>query len=209
MKPWTQSFDIDMETLFDCRNVFTSVCHSVHRGGCLHLGPGGVNLPRQTHHPDRRTPLKTPLPGQTPPWTDTLLGKHHSGRQPPRQTQSLVRHPPEQTSPWIDNPLPGRHPLGRQPPPRRRPQQRMVCILLKCILVPLFFFFSLIQVFALTTCTWGLWDNFSIHILVNLVFRFIDASLDHNCIKTQKKDLWGGDRSNPLMSHCFMLSSKS
>ena len=54
-------------------NVFTPVCHSVHKGrvsasgsggGCLPLGPGGV-------HPPGQTP-----PRQTPPWADTHLGRH-------------------------------------------------------------------------------------------------------------------------------------
>ena len=52
-------------------NVFTPVCHSVHRGECLHLVRGTCPLGR---HP----------PGQTPSRAD--------GRHPP----SLGRHPPAQ-----------------------------------------------------------------------------------------------------------------
>ena len=65
-------------------NVFTPVCHSVHRGcipacngrGCT---PPGQTPPRQTS--PRQTPLR-----QTPPWPDNPhLGRHYLplGRQPP------------------------------------------------------------------------------------------------------------------------------
>ena len=51
-------------------NVFTPVCHSIHRGGCLPLDLGGMSA--------------------TPPWADTHPGRHPSvdtspGRHPPAQ----------------------------------------------------------------------------------------------------------------------------
>ena len=81
-------------------NVFTSVCHSVHRGSVRQTPPLGRHTPRQT--PPRQTsllgrysPRQTHPPGQTPPWADTPLGRHTLG----------------QTSLWADT-LPGRHPQG-------------------------------------------------------------------------------------------------
>ena len=77
--------------------VFTSICHSVHRG------------------------VYTPPPGRHP-WADTPLGRHPSGQTPP-----IGRHPSGQTSLWADAPLGrdpqadtplnpvGKHPLGRLP----------------------------------------------------------------------------------------------
>ena len=70
-------------------NVFTPVCHSVHRGGV------GVCLGS----------WQTP----THPMADTLLGKHPLGRHPPGQT------PPWANTPWADTLL-GRHPPGQTPP---------------------------------------------------------------------------------------------
>ena len=94
-------------------NVFTPVCHSVHRGvGVWQTPPCG---PWADTTPPGRTPLgRYPLPGQTPP-----LGRHPPGQTPPRQT------PPGQTPPL------GRHP----PPPGRWLLQWTVRILLEYILV--------------------------------------------------------------------------
>ena len=93
-------------------NVFTPVCHSVHRGGSA----------THTHtHTWADTPGKTPPPGQTPflgrhpSWADTLPpGRDPSGRyhQPPVQCmlgygQQVGSTPPEQTQP---------PPLGRHLP---------------------------------------------------------------------------------------------
>ena len=65
------------------------VCDSVHKGGCLPLGPDGVSASGSR--------------GCTPP-RQTPLGRH-----PSRQTS------PRQTPPLADTPLPGRH----LPPPRQ------------------------------------------------------------------------------------------
>ena len=102
-----------------------SVSHSVHRGVCISAcigvsatGSGGMYTPIGRHLLGRHLP-------DTPPWTDTPLGRHPPWADiPPRQT------PPGQTStwtdtPWADIPL-GRHPLhdtspSWQTPPRQTP----------------------------------------------------------------------------------------
>ena len=61
-------------------NVFTPVCHSVHRGGVC-LWSRGVS---------------TTPPGQTPPADPP--GRHPLGRHPLADTPSLGRHP------WADTP---------------------------------------------------------------------------------------------------------
>ena len=94
-----------------------------------------------------------PLASRQPPWTDTpLAGRHHlagrhplAGRDPPcRQTppgRKTPSPPPAGRHPLAGRHLPGRHPLaGRYPPERLL--QRVVRILLDCILV--FIFFALI-----------------------------------------------------------------
>ena len=53
-------------------NVFTPVCHSVHRGVC-HTPLG--RPPWQTPPWQTPSPEQTPSPGQTPPW-QTPLGRH-------------------------------------------------------------------------------------------------------------------------------------
>ena len=61
------------------------------------------------------------------PWADTpssLIPPGQTAPRPPGQTPPPVRHPPGQISPQAD-----------PPPPIRRPLQRMVRILLGCILV--------------------------------------------------------------------------
>ena len=83
-------------------NIFTPVCHSVHRGGSasVHAGippqsrhpPQEQTLPQSRHHPplgadtpqSRHPPKQTP-PKQTPPWKQTLAyslraaGTHPTG----------------------------------------------------------------------------------------------------------------------------------
>ena len=73
-------------------NVFTHVCHSVHRG-CVY-----PSMHWGRHSPWADTPQQTP-PGR-PPWADTPY---------PLADNPLGRHPPKQTPL-----LPGRHPPGRQ-----------------------------------------------------------------------------------------------
>ena len=89
--------------------VFTRVCDSVHRGGCLPqcmLGyPPGADTPQSRH----------------PPRADT----------PPEQTPPQSRHPQEQTPPIPLTPPGSRlwHMVNEQP----------VRILLECILVYIYF----------------------------------------------------------------------
>ena len=88
------------------------VSHSVHMG----VYSPKVDTPwADTHW--QTPPLGRHSPGQT------LPGRHHLGRHP------LGRHP-QQTPLWVDTPSPPRWPL-----------QQIVCILLDCILVYLFFSF--------------------------------------------------------------------
>ena len=59
-------------------------------------------------------------PGQTPPGTDTPLGRHPPGQTLPCpwQTPPLGQtpHPGRQTHTPLSRPPPGRHPPGRHPP---------------------------------------------------------------------------------------------
>ena len=92
-------------------NVFTCVCHHVHRGMS-----------------GRHNPWQTPPDRQTPPW---------QADNPDRQTPP-GRHLPWQTdTSWqVDTLLASIHPLaGRTHLPQRWPLQRTVRILLECILV--------------------------------------------------------------------------
>ena len=76
-------------------NVFTPVCHSVHRGAvCLSAGW------------DTHIPWADP-PGQTPPWADTPWVDTPWADTPWADT-------PGQTPPWAH--LPARRPLGRYTP---------------------------------------------------------------------------------------------
>ena len=140
-------------------NVFTPVCHSVHRGGVSQhaLGshdqpplyntgvgwqtPPRAPMPSQT--PRQADTPRAPMPSQTPSQADTPLGRH----------PLLGRHPSWVDTPWAEPlPSPARHPsswadtpLDRQPsPPPRRP------LLLECIFVQricgFFFIFFLQQV---------------------------------------------------------------
>ena len=94
-------------------------------------------------HWDRQppSPLDRHPPGQTPHWSDTPLVRHSSWSDiPPGQTPPQSDNPPSQTLPlWSDTPPGQTHtcadtPPGRHTPPRR-PLQRMVRILLECILI--------------------------------------------------------------------------
>ena len=99
-------------------NIFTPVCHSVHRGvfASVHTGTPHPHIPQSRH---------TPPPEQTP-----RRSRHPAGADTPQ----------EQTHP----PGAGRHPLGADTPQSRHPpgsilrhtvNQRPVRILLECILV--------------------------------------------------------------------------
>ena len=69
-------------------NVFTPVCHSVHRGGgvcpsaCWDTHTPWADTPRQT------PPGQTPLSGQTP-----LLGRHPPGRHLPCPVHAGIHIP--------------------------------------------------------------------------------------------------------------------
>ena len=79
-------------------NIFTPVCHSVHRGGCFSLPdpPTGADPPRMENPPGWRNP-----PGmENPPGADTTPG----WRTPPWHGEP----PPEQTPPRMENPPPGK-----------------------------------------------------------------------------------------------------
>ena len=94
--------------------MFSEACvkNSVHRGDvCPSACWDTHSLGRQP--PTGQTTPQADTPRQTPPCTDTPLGKHPPGRHPP-----LGRH----------------HPTGQTP---QRPLQRTVRILLECILVVL------------------------------------------------------------------------
>ena len=54
-------------------NVFTRVCHSVHRGGDPPTETPRTETPPQTDPP----PLDTDPPGHRPPWTETSLDRDH------------------------------------------------------------------------------------------------------------------------------------
>ena len=100
-------------------NIFTPVCHSVHRAGSLpQCMLGYHHPPRSRHPPQEQTP---PLGADTtPPGPDT----------PPEQT------PPEQTPPWEQ-----RHPPGSRL--QHTVYERPVRILLECILVVKLFSFQI------------------------------------------------------------------
>ena len=112
-------------------NIFTLVCHSVHRGvsASVHAGiphPPGADTPWEQTPPGAVTPTgaDTPLAAdtprqQTPPWQQTPPRSRH----PPR-----ADNPPEQTPP----PPRSRHLRSRL---RHTVNERAVRILLECILV--------------------------------------------------------------------------
>ena len=103
-------------------NVFTPVCHSVHKGGVyptMHLG----------RHPLARPPPpgQTPSPQADPPG-QTPLGRQTPRQTPPGQTPPSRKTPPDRYTPWADTPHP-------PPAPSRWLLQWTVRILLECILV--------------------------------------------------------------------------
>ena len=75
-------------------NVFTPVCHSVHRG-CLTDTPGQTAPPpwqtalgrHPLDRPRRQTPPGQTVPGQTPPWAETP-------RQTPPSAQCMLGYTP-------------------------------------------------------------------------------------------------------------------
>ena len=85
-------------------NVFTGVCDSVHRGGCLPQCMMGYHTPSQSRHPQR----------QTPPWEQTPP----KGRHPPKQTPPWSRHP---SALGADTPPRSRHPPGADNPQEQTP----------------------------------------------------------------------------------------
>ena len=97
-------------------NVFTGVCYSVHRWGCLPQCMLGYHTPQE----------------QTPP---PPRGRHHprnrhpQSRHPPQEadtpTHPRSRHPPEADTPWVQTPPRSRHPPKKQTSPRAdTPQSR-------------------------------------------------------------------------------------
>ena len=125
---------LECKTSETCWDIYHLCCSKVmlsqasvilFTGGCL---PRGCVCSRHT-------------PRQTPPWADTLLGRHHPGRHPPGQTSPVqcmlwCTHPPGHTpqadTPWVDTlPLPSAC-LDTSP---QRPLQCTVRILLECFLV--------------------------------------------------------------------------
>ena len=100
-------------------NVFTSICHSVHRG-CWQTPPCACTPPAR--HPLGQTLLWQTPPGQTPlwadtpghksPWADTPWADTRTRQTSPTgQTPPLGRHPPGRHPPWPDNPPPADNPL--------------------------------------------------------------------------------------------------
>ena len=98
-------------------NVFTRVCHSVHRGwvgvsASVHA-PLGADTPwspwEQTLPPGADTPPEqTPPQEQTPPWS-----RHLQSRHPPGADTPMGADPPRADTPWEQTP-----PGSRHPPPR-------------------------------------------------------------------------------------------
>ena len=80
--------------------VFTGVCDSVHREGvCIPACTGADTSQVDTPGAD------SPPPGQTPPWADTLLGRHFL------PSSCRDTHPPVQC--MLGYTLPGGHCSGR------------------------------------------------------------------------------------------------
>ena len=99
-------------------NIFTPVCHSVHRGGL----------------PSRRPPLAGSPPGR----------RHPPAGRPPGKEAPLAGRPPspgKEALPREGGTPPAGRPPGRSPPPRQgdpppgRLLLQVVRILLECILV--------------------------------------------------------------------------
>ena len=76
-------------------NIFTPVCHSVHRGG-----------------------LPQCMLGWHPPWSRPPRADTPQSRHPPEQTPPQSRHPLEQTPPGPDPPRPDPSQSRHHPPPQ-------------------------------------------------------------------------------------------
>ena len=128
--------DLQVNFLFTARkgslgqdNVFTHVCHSVHRGGGVSQHVVGVYTPFLRRQSPGRHPLVCHSVDRGFPWVDTPPGRPHPGRHP------LGRHPPWQipappgqtTSPGQTHTTPSQTPRGEL--------KRVVRFLLECILV--------------------------------------------------------------------------
>ena len=100
-------------------NIFTPVCHSVHRRGGVCLSACWDTTPQSRHPPGSRHPLEQTPPGSRhPPWKQT----HPLSRHPPgADTSPQSRHPPEQTPPRADTPWEQTPSWSRHPPGSRHP----------------------------------------------------------------------------------------
>ena len=90
-------------------NIFTPVCHSVHRGGLPHCMLG-------CHPPAKETPpaREAPLPRRPP-----------RRRHPPaKETPPRRRHPWKEAPPQKETPLEGGIPLWKEAPPPREASPR-------------------------------------------------------------------------------------
>ena len=115
-------------------NIFTPVCHSVHRGRGLPYCMLGY-----TSRLGRQPPGQTPCRQTASPSTDTPMGRHPLGRHPLAR-QLLDRHIPLGRHIPMGRHLLGRHPTGRHPSRQTPPPDTTgwaVNILLECILVSL------------------------------------------------------------------------
>ena len=124
-------------------NVFTGICDSVHREGCLPQCMLGCHPPR-SRHPREQTPPweQTPPRSRHPPRADTPMSRYPPQeadppeQSPPRaaDTPPGSRHPPRSRHPpEADHPLASRHPPGSRL--QHMVNERPVRILLECILV--------------------------------------------------------------------------
>ena len=124
-------------------NIFTPVCHSVHRGGLPSRRPPGKEAPpgRETSLGRRHPPAReTPLGWRHPPWQGDPPGRRHprQGDPPGRRYPPGGRHP----LPWEGGTPPSRETPRKESPPPRRLLLRAVRILLECILVSILVFFE-------------------------------------------------------------------
>ena len=140
-------------------NVFTGICDSVHRGGCLPQEqtplPPGADTP-QSRHPLEQTPPGSrhpPSPEKTPPSELTPPQDQTTPKQTPRSRHPGTKYTPRtkctslglSTPPGLSAPPPGsrlRHTVNERP----------VCILLEYILVTINVFWSFSNI---VTCTVG------------------------------------------------------
>ena len=100
-------------------NIFTPVCHSVHRGEGVCLSACWDSTPQSRHTTPEQTPPSRHPP---PPWADTPQSRHPPGADTP-QAQTLPggrhtpqsRHPPGADTSW------SRHPPGADTPQEQTP----------------------------------------------------------------------------------------